>query len=57
MNQDPLKVDTNFYKDFKSANDTAKVPFYTLLAKRVDKSFLTVEYEATRPLFFAFFGR
>ena len=45
MNQEPLEVDTNFYKNVKSADDTAKAPSYVHAAKRLDKSILAVNYE------------
>ena len=45
MNHNPLMVDIYFFKD-NSADDTAKALSYLKATKRVDKSILTVDYEA-----------
>ena len=45
MNIDPLKVDSNFFKD-DCVVDSSKITSYVQITKMVDKTILTVDYEA-----------
>ena len=45
MNIDPLKIDSNFFKD-DCVVDSSKVMSYVQIAKMVDKTILTVDFEA-----------
>ena len=45
MDLDPLKVDSNFFKE-NSAVDSSRSFSYVQITKRLDKTVLTVDYEA-----------
>ena len=45
MDLDPLKVDTNFFKE-NPVEDSSRILSYVQITKRVDKTVLTVDYEA-----------
>ena len=45
MDLDPLKVDSNFFKE-NSAVDSSRSLSYVQITKRLDKTVLTVDYEA-----------
>ena len=45
MNIDPLKVDSNFCKD-NCVFDSSEVMWYIQITKMVDKTILTVDFEA-----------
>lgn len=47
MSYDPLTVDSNFFKD-DPADDSEKALSYVQANKKVDKSILTIDYEAKR---------
>ena len=45
MDLDPLKSDSNFYKE-NTVVDTTRSLSYVQITKRVDKAILTVDYDA-----------
>ena len=45
MELDPLKVDSNFFKE-NPVEDSSRILSYVQITKRVDKTVLTVDYEA-----------
>ena len=48
MNIDSLKVDSNFFKD-DCVVDSLRVMSYVQITKMVDKTILTVDFEAKTP--------